>query len=78
MIKSNMNLTSETKSRVLRPVKALAVLGLMAATLAGCVVYPSGGYERGYAYAPAPVYVAPPPVVFGFGYGGGWGHRDWR
>ncbi|OYV33910.1 MAG: hypothetical protein B7Z81_10765 [Acidocella sp. 20-61-6] len=60
----------------MRPLKTLAALGLVATSLAGCVVYPSAGYGRGYTYAPAPVYVAPPPVVFGFGYGGGWGDRD--
>ncbi len=79
MIKSGMNLSSETKTRVMRPLKMVAVLGVMVASLAGCVVYPNGGYGGGYAYAPAPVYVAPAPVVVGFGFGGGyWGHRGWR
>ena len=77
MIKSSMNLSSETGFRVIRPLKTLVILGVMAASLAGCVVYPQGGYGRGYAYAPAPVYAAP-PLVFGFGYGQGWGDRDER
>ena len=62
---------------------AVAALALAAASLGGCVVYPSGyaynsyGYG-GYGYAP-PVYVAPPPVFGGIfiGGGGGWGRR-WR
>lgn len=59
--------------------RAAAVLGILGLSLAGCVVYPGGGYYGGgygYGYAPAPVYYGP-PVAFDFGFGGGWGHH-WR
>ena len=45
--------------------KTLICIGLMAATLAGCVVAPAGfyrGYYRGY-YGPRVAVVAPAPVV---------------
>ncbi len=55
-----------------RAMGAVAALVLAAASLAGCVYYPSGyGYAPGY-YAPA--YYGPPVGVV---IGGGWGHR-WR
>lgn len=47
-----------------------AVLILAAATLAGCVYYPSG-YGRGAGYGAPGVTVVAPPVVLG----GWWG--DW-
>jgi hypothetical protein len=58
--------------------KAVVALGILAVSLAGCVVYPSGGYYGGggYAYAPPPAYYAPPVAFdFDFGRGGGWGHH---
>jgi hypothetical protein len=42
--------------------KLLIPLGLMAMTLAGCVVAPAGYYHRGY-YGPRVAIVAPAPVV---------------
>lgn len=80
MVNTDMKSTTETKSRFGGKVKALAALGLLAATLSGCVVYPNGGYYGGgYGYA-APAYYAPPVALnFGFGGGyGGWHGRDWR
>jgi hypothetical protein len=57
-----------TSSRI----RALVTLGILAASLAGCVVYPNNGYAYGYGpgYYAAPL-VAPTVVV-----GGGWGR--WR
>ncbi|HQT63424.1 MAG: hypothetical protein B7Z75_10885 [Acidocella sp. 20-57-95] len=78
MLKPVMNLTKQTAARVPMRAKAWLAMGILAVTLAGCVVYPNGGYGGAY-YAPAPTYYAP-PVVFGFGFGGGEGegHHDWR
>jgi hypothetical protein len=63
---------------ITRRLRAAAALGILAVTLAGCVVYPDQGY--GYGYGPA-YYAGPvvaPTVVFrgGYGWGGGWGR--WR
>jgi hypothetical protein len=81
MFKHDMTKPTGTKSKAGRSLKAVAALGLLAATLSGCVVYPNGGYYGGgygYGYAPAPAYYAP-PVAFDFGFGGGYyGHRGWR
>jgi hypothetical protein len=53
-------------------------LGVLAVSLAGCVVYPNNGYYGGgYAYAPPPPVYYAPPVAFDFAFGGGWGHH-WR
>jgi len=60
-------------------ITTVTALGLVGASLAGCVVYPNGGYGYGYAapvYA-APVYVAPPPIIIGGGFYHGWG-GGWR
>ncbi|MDE8349076.1 MAG: hypothetical protein POG74_06260 [Acidocella sp.] len=75
MTQSTSQNIAQNTARLVRPLKAVVVFGVLAASLAGCVVYPTGGYRGGYAYAPAPVYAAP-PVVFGFGYGGRWGDDD--
>jgi hypothetical protein len=77
MSEADMTSMTEIKSRIRGKIKAVAALGLLAATLSGCVVYPDGGYYGGgYGYG-APAYYAP-PVTFDFGYGGGYGHRGWR
>jgi hypothetical protein len=47
---------------MLRLVKALIPLGLMAAAMTGCVVAPAGYYHRGY-YGPRVAVIAPAPVV---------------
>ncbi len=61
-----------------RRLGAVAALALAAASLGGCVYYPSGyGYGYGYSpgyYAAPPAYYAPPVSLY---FGGGWGHR-WR
>jgi uncharacterized membrane protein len=59
-----------------RHLKTALVLGMLSLTLAGCVVYPGGGYRYGYApgYYAAPVVA--PVIVGGWGWGGGWGR--WR
>jgi hypothetical protein len=79
MFKHDMKTPTGTNSKFGRNIKTVASLGLLAATLSGCVVYPNGGYYGGgYGYAPAPAYYAP-PVAFDFGFGGGYyGHRGWR
>ncbi len=67
----------------MRPWLRCAALGLVIASLAGCVVAPAGppaygygyGYAPGYSYAPAYAYY-PPPVSLGLGFGFGWHH--WR
>jgi hypothetical protein len=57
---------------------AVLALGVLAVSLAGCVVYPNNGYYGGgYAYAPPPPAYYAPPVAFDFDFGGGWGHH-WR
>jgi hypothetical protein len=68
---------SKVKFRKVSGFKTAMVVGVMALSLAGCVVYPGGGYGGGYGYAP---YYAPPPVSFNFGYYGGYGggYRHWR
>jgi len=59
-----------------RRLRAAVALGMLAAGLAGCVVYPDGGYGYRAGYYAAPV-VAPVVVVHGgWGWGGGWGR--WR
>ncbi|MEI7713834.1 MAG: hypothetical protein WCI94_20540 [Rhodospirillales bacterium] len=56
----------------LRRLVVLPVLALgLAMSLGGCVVYPEGGYGRGYG---APAYYAAPVVA----YDGGWGHHRHR
>jgi hypothetical protein len=57
-----------------RHLRAAAALGILAISLAGCVVYPDRGYGGGY-YA-APVVVPTVVVGGGWGWGGGWGR--WR
>ncbi len=42
--------------------KPLIALGILAATMTGCVVAPAGYYHRGY-YRPRLEVVAPAPVV---------------
>jgi hypothetical protein len=61
-------------SALARRLRATAALGILAISLAGCVVYPSG-YGGGYYAAPV---VAPVVVGGGWGWGwrGGWGR--WR
>jgi hypothetical protein len=68
------------KLRKVSGLKAALVIGVMALSLAGCVVYPGGGYNGGYGYGYAPGYYAPPPVSFNFGYYGGYGggYRHWH
>jgi hypothetical protein len=65
-----------------RSIGTIAALALTAATLSGCVYYPSNRYAYGGGgyYAPAPaVVVAPAPIVVGGYWGGGWGgRRRWR
>lgn len=71
MVNTDMKSKTETKFRFRVNVKAFAALGLLAATLSGCVVYPNSGYYGGgYGYAPS--YYAP-PVALNFGFGGGFG-----
>src|SRR5215218_9983939 len=63
--------------------RRLALLGCVAAGLAGCVAYPVGPYYgRGYGRpAPGYAYAAPPRYGWGGGggYHGGWGYdrRIW-
>jgi hypothetical protein len=54
--------------------KAAAALSLLGLTLAGCVVYPGGGYGYGPGYYAGPVVA--PVIVGGWGWGRGWGR--WR
>jgi hypothetical protein len=61
-----------------RRLRAAVVLGVLAVSLAGCVVYPDNGYGYGPGYYAAPV-VAPSVVIGGgWGWGGGWGRGRWR
>jgi hypothetical protein len=72
MAKSNLKRSALLAYRA----RALAALGVLAVSLAGCVVYPDGGYGYRSGYYAAPV-VAPTVVVrSGWGWGGGWGR--WR
>jgi hypothetical protein len=75
---SIMKFTTGSKPGSWRRLKAVVALGVIGLSLAGCVVYPSGGY--GYAggggYYGGPAYYAP-PVVVGYGWGGGWGGGGW-
>jgi hypothetical protein len=76
-MRASMELTG---GRAKSLVKTALALGVLAVSLAGCVVYPSNGYYGGGGgygyYAPAPAYYAPPVAFdFDFGRGGGWGHH---
>ncbi len=72
-----MDKSNRTLSFMLaRRLRAAAALGVLAVSLAGCVVYPDGGYGYRPAYYATPV-LAPTVVVRGgWGWGGGWGR--WR
>jgi hypothetical protein len=70
MDKSNL----EQPSVLTRRLRAAVGLGILAVSLAGCVVYPDRGYGYGGGYYAAPVVA---PVIVGGGWGWGW-HGRWR